>query len=77
MDRFLVQFFGLHRINLIEGPGRDPECLSTECICDIAFTIQHLFPLTQHHTGVLVVDVLDDRGNLRMLLTQCLDKIIF
>ena len=56
-------FFGLHRVNLIKGSGRNTEPHSTQFIGNISFTKQHLFLFTKHQAGGTIIDVLNDGGN--------------
>ncbi len=64
LDRRFVEYLGLHRIDLVEGSGRDPEGQAAEGILDVPLAVEDLLSLAQQQIGLAVVDGKDDRRDL-------------
>ena len=47
-----------------------------ENILYISFSVQNVFFVAKHHTGVSSIDILDNRSNFRVLFTKRLDEIV-
>ena len=54
----------------------DAEFAAAQFVFNVAFAIQNMFFVTQHHAGAAVVDVLHNGSNLRMFLAQGLDEVV-
>ena len=72
-----VEHLCLHGVDLIEGLGGDAEPAPAQLVHDVAGAVEHLLPLPQHQGGALVVDVLQDGGDLRVELPQLCHKVLF
>ena len=75
-DGFAVQVLGLDRVDLVEGFRGDAEFAAAQFVLDIAFAVQNVFFIAQYHAGTAVVDVLDNGGDLRVLLAQGFDEVV-
>ena len=72
-----AEHLGLNRIDLVEGTGRNPEFQAHKAVLNVAFSIEHLLLFAKNGAGSSAVDVLDNRGNLRMFLPESFHEIIF
>ena len=71
-----IKHFRLNRIDLIKRFRRNTEFFAAEDILNIAFAVHHLFPFTEDHTRPLIINVVNNRCNFRMLFPKGFDKII-
>ena len=61
---------------LIKRARGNPEALAAEQIFNIPVSHQHLLSGTEHHRAEAVVDVQDDRGNLRVEFFEFLNEVL-
>ena len=76
LHRRAIEMLRLYRVDLIKGPGGNPKAAAKQLIRDKSLSPEHLFLISQHHTGAPVIDVLHYRGNLGMLFQQRFHKMI-
>ena len=72
-----VEHLCLHGVDLVEGLGRDAEPAAAQLVHNVPRAVEDLLPLPQHQGGALVVDVLQNGGNLRVELPQLCHKVLF
>jgi len=75
-DRFFVKNFHLFGIDLKECFRGDLKFFPHDHILDEAFSIDNPFEIAEDDRGFPLIDILDDRTDLRMRLPQILDEII-
>ena len=51
--------------------------MSTKLIFNVTFTVQYSFFFAKNHTCLLIIDIQNNRRNLRMKFTKCFYKIVF
>ena len=54
----------------------DAEFAAAQFVFNVSFAEQNVFFITQYHAGAAVVDVLDNRGDLRVFLAQGFDEVV-
>ena len=61
--RFTIKPFRLYRIDLIKGTGGNAEQTAAKSILNFSRSIQYLLLLSQHETGTIGIDIVQDGGD--------------
>ena len=73
-DRLAVEHLGLHRVDLIKRPRRDPKAAAAQVVFNVALAEENELPLAEHEARFCAVDALDHRGDFRMTAQKLVQK---